>query len=62
LRHGNVFGLKWEPVDLARRIAWIYPYEGKADKAIGVPLNQTAIQVLSERLGRRSVYVLTNSV
>ena len=61
LRQGNVFGLKWEQVDLARHIAWIYPDESKADKAIGVPLNQTAIQILSERLGKHPIFVFTNN-
>lgn len=62
LRQGNVFGLKWEQVDLARRIAWIYADETKANKAIGVPLNKTAIQILSERLGKHPIFVFTNSV
>ena len=62
LRQSNVFGLKWEQVDLEKRIAWIYPDEAKAAKAIGVPLNQTAIQVLSARLGIHQTYVFTNSV
>ena len=61
LRQGNVFGLKWEQIDLARRIAWIYPDEAKADKAIGVPLNQTAVQILSGRLGIHKTFVFTNS-
>ncbi len=62
LRQSNVFGLKWEQVDLAKRIAWIYPDEAKAAKAIGIPLNQTAIQVLSARMGIHKTYVFTNNV
>ncbi len=62
LRQSNVFGLKWEQVDLAKRIAWIYPDETKAAKAIGVPLNQTAVQILSDRVGIHQTYVFTNSV
>ncbi len=61
LRQSNVFGLTWEQVDLAQRIAWIYPDETKADNAIGVPLNQTAIRVLSERLGQHKTFVFTNT-
>ena len=57
-----MFGLKWEQVDLAKRIAWIYPDEAKTARAIGVPLNQTAVQVLSERMGIHKTYVFTNSV
>ncbi len=62
LRQSNVFGLKWEQVDLDKRIAWIHPDEAKAARAIGVPLNQTAVQVLSERAGIHTTYVFTNSV
>lgn len=62
LRQGNVFGLKWEQIDLRRQVAWIYPDETKSDKAIGVPLNQKAMQILSERVGIHQTFVFTNSV
>lgn len=62
LRQSNVFNLKWEQINLAQRIAWVYPDETKAANAIGVPLNQTAIQVLSERIGIHQTFVFTNSV
>jgi hypothetical protein len=60
LRQANVLNLKWEQIDLRRQVAWIYPDQAKAGKAIGVPLNQTAIQVLMDR-PRVSDYVFTHS-
>jgi len=60
LRQANVLNLKWEQIDLRRQVAWIYPDQAKAGKAIGVPLNQTAMQVLMDR-PRVSDYVFTHS-
>lgn len=59
LRQRNVSYLRWEQVDMARRVAWIYPDEAKAGKAIGVPLNAAARDVLTRGLGRDAVYVFT---
>ena len=60
LRQANVLNLKWEQIDLRRQVAWIYPDQAKAGKAIGVPLNHTAMQVLMDR-PRVSAYVFTHS-
>ena len=60
LRQANVLNLKWEQIDLRRQVAWIYPDQAKAGKAIGVPLNHTAMQVLMDR-PRVSDYVFTHS-
>ena len=60
LRQANVLNLKWEQIDLRRQVAWIYPDQAKAGKAIGVPLNHTAMQVLMDR-PRASDYVFTHS-
>ena len=60
LRQANVLNLKWEQIDLMRQVAWIYPDQAKAGRAIGVPLNQTAMQVLMSRQ-RVSDYVFTHS-
>jgi integrase len=46
LRRANVTGLTWEQVDLARRLAWVHPDQAKGRKAIGVPLNDTALAIL----------------
>lgn len=60
LRQNNVMGLKWEQIDLNRNVAWVYPDEAKAGRAIGVPLNATAMAVLMER-NRNTPFVFTNT-
>jgi integrase len=59
LRQHNVSFLRWDQVDMARRVAWIHPDEAKAGRAIGVPLNEDALEVLRRRLGRHGDYVFT---
>ena len=59
LRQRNVSFLRWDQVDMSRRVAWIHPDEAKAGRAIGVPLNEDALDVLRRRLGRHGVYVFT---
>ncbi len=52
-------GLSWEQVDLSRKLAWIHPDQAKARKAIAVPLNDTALQVVREQRGKHPVQVFT---
>ena len=59
LRQRNVSYLRWDQVDVNRRVAWIHPDEAKAGRAIGVPLNEDALGVLRARLGVHAVYVFT---
>lgn len=59
LRQRNVSFLRWDQVDMARRVAWIHPDEAKAGRAIGVPLNESAVQVLRRRLGQDNAHVFT---
>lgn len=59
LRQRNVSYLRWDQVDMSRRVAWIHPDEAKAGRAIGVPLNEDALDVLRRRLGRHREYVFT---
>ena len=59
LRQGNVKNLKWDDVDLETRHAWVHPDQAKANKAIAVPLNNTAIQILQKRLEIHKEYVFT---
>jgi integrase len=49
----------WTQVDLERRVAWIHPDQAKARRAIGVPLNEDAVEVVRKQLGRhlRRVFV-----
>lgn len=46
MRKSNVYGLEWDQVDLERSVCWIRAEDAKAGKAIVVPLNRTAIQIL----------------
>ncbi|AOV15711.1 hypothetical protein BJI67_00335 [Acidihalobacter aeolianus] len=49
--------LQWDQVDMARQVAWIHADEAKAGKAIGVPLNEVAMDVLRRRWGGHRKYV-----
>lgn len=59
LRQANVLHLEWPQVDLERRTAWIHADEAKAGEAIGVPLNDEAMAVLSEERGKHPTSVFT---
>ena len=59
LRRANITGLTWDNLDVARRIAWIWPDETKAGKPISVPLNADALAVLAARRGIDARYVFT---
>ena len=59
LRESNVTGLEWSQIDLRRKVAWIHPDQAKAKKAIGIPLNADAIQVIRLQIGKHDRYVFT---
>lgn len=59
LRRANVTGLEWSQVDLTRRVAWIHPDQAKARRAIGIPLNADAVDVLTRWRGRHAQWVFT---
>jgi len=59
LRQRNVSFLTWDQVDVQRQVAWIYADQTKSRKAITVPLNQDALQVLDECKGVNNKYVFT---
>lgn len=59
LRQRNVSYLRWDQVDLQRRVAWIHADEAKAGRPIAVPLNEDAVSVLRERLGKHREFVFT---
>ena len=52
-------GLTWEQVDLSRKLARIHPDQAKARKAIGVPLNDTTMDVVREQRGKHLTHVFT---
>jgi integrase len=59
LRQKNVCLLKWEQVALERGTAWIHADQSKTRKAIMVPLNQDALNVLRRRQGIHPEFVFT---
>ena len=59
LRRSNVTGLLWSQVDLARQVAWIHADQAKARKAIPVPLNSEAMQIVTRQLGKHPTHVFT---
>lgn len=59
LREANVVKLEWSQVALDRRCAWIHADQAKARKAIPVPLNAEALEVLSEQFGNHPRWVFT---
>jgi len=59
LRESNVTQLEWSQIDMQRKVAWIHADQAKARKAIGVPLNSNAIEVLRRQIGKHSTRVFT---
>lgn len=57
LRRSNITQLRWEQVDLKRRIAWVNPDEAKEGKGIAVPLSATAVELLRTVEGDDPDYV-----
>ena len=59
LRESNVTHLQWSQLDMQRRCAWIHADQAKAEKAIGVPLNDEALAVIRQQLGKHETHVFT---
>jgi len=59
LRESNITGLLWDQVDMQRHCAWIYADQAKAKKAIAVPLNDDAINVIRKEIGNNKTHVFT---
>jgi integrase len=59
LRAANVTGLTWDQVNLSRKLAWIHPDQAKARKAIAVPLNDTAVEVVRAQKAKHPTRVFT---
>ncbi|WP_133131402.1 tyrosine-type recombinase/integrase [Legionella yabuuchiae] len=57
LRQSNVTGLKWCDVNLIRNHALVNPEDSKTSKAIPVPLNQDAVDILIKQKGKHPVFV-----
>ena len=59
LRRSNVTHLEWSQVDLKRKLAWIHPDQAKARKAITVPLDDTAVNIIRAQIGKHHTFVFT---
>lgn len=57
LRRHNVTHLEWSQVDFERCMAWINPYQAKAEKAIGVPLSNEALVILRGQIGKHAIWI-----
>ena len=57
LRRTNITHLQWSQVDMERSMAWIHADQSKTKKAIAVPLNVDAINVLHEQTGKHEQWV-----
>ena len=59
LRKGNILGLRWAQVDFGRRQLGVHPDQAKSGRAIGIPLNALAMQVLNGCRGQHPEVVFT---
>lgn len=59
LRKSNVTQLQWNDVDLEKRHALIHADQSKTQKAIPVPLNDTALSVIRKQLGKHLKHIFT---
>lgn len=59
LRAGNVRGLRWDHIQIDRRVAVFSGDEMKSGVPLGIPLNDAAVKILVERQGNHPRYVFT---
>lgn len=57
LRQANILGLRWEQVDMPRRVAWVEAGKVKTGRALRVPLNTKAMNVLQTAQGAHHEWV-----
>lgn len=57
LRQANVLALRWQEVDLARRVMWVHADKAKGRKPIGIPLSEDAVDVLRGQIGMHDDWV-----
>lgn len=60
LRSGNIRKLRWEAVDLKRRILFVGAAAAKSRKSAGFPLNDDARAVLERQSGAHQEFVFTD--
>lgn len=54
LRMSNITGLKWCDIDMVRRHAWVHPDQAKTKRAIAVPLNSDAVDIVRKQIGKHT--------
>jgi integrase len=59
LRKKNVLGLEWSHVNLDAGHAWVDAGQSKNRRAIAVPLNATALEILRRQIGKHRERVFT---
>lgn len=59
VRHANVVGLRWEQIDLNRRVAWLFSDQVKNGEDLHISLNDVAISVLHARRWVHKEWVFT---
>lgn len=57
LRRHNATHLRWDQVDMPRRVTWVSAEHVKQRQAIGIPLNTDAMAVLTEQAGLHPEWV-----
>jgi integrase len=58
-RAGEIFGLEWNRVDLARKVAWLDHGATKSGEGRGIPLNVDAVAALQTTLGQHPRWCFT---
>ncbi len=59
LRKSNVLGLQWKQVDLVKRHAFVSASQSKTKRAIPVPLNEEAVEIIRRQMGKHFEFVFT---
>lgn len=59
LRKGNVVGLRWNQVDLGRRMLHVDASSAKGKRNLGLPLSEEAVQILREQWGKHDEFVFS---
>jgi len=58
-RAGEIFGLEWDRVDLARKVAWLDHGATKSGEGRGIPLNADAVAALQSTCGQHPRWCFT---
>jgi len=59
LRKTNLLSLRWDQIDMQRKIAWIHADEAKGKRDIAIPLNQDALDALHGQIGKHQEFVFS---